>query len=103
MNIQTLNIGDNVNVTINSIDDLGILVILDDYQCEGFVPLSEISRQRTNLKSVIKNYQIGGNYSAKIVRMDTTRRYFDLSFKEPPTKPVLGVSLSNNPVTVSLQ
>lgn len=89
MNIQTLHVGDHVNVTINSIDEMGILVTMDDYHCEGFVPLSEISRKRINLGDVIKKYKIGNQYVAKIVRMDINRGYFDLSFKLP-----------NNPVLV---
>jgi translation initiation factor 2 alpha subunit (eIF-2alpha) len=93
MNIQTLHVGDSVNVTINSIDEMGILVTLDDYHCEGFVPLSEISNKRISFNDIIKKYKIGGQYVAKIIRMDTTRGYFDLSFKT-----------SNNPVlTMSVQ
>lgn len=104
MNIQTLQVGDNVNITINSIDNMGILVTLDNYQCEGFVPLSEISRKRISLSNVIKDYKIGGQYVAKIIQADTTRGYFDLSFKalNDPPKLVMNVTLSNS-VSVSLQ
>jgi translation initiation factor 2 alpha subunit (eIF-2alpha) len=55
--------------------------------------------------NIIKKYNIGGQYVAKIIRADIARRYFDLSFKalnDPPTL-VMNITLSNNPVSVSLQ
>lgn len=84
MNALTLNVGDNVNVTIKSIDATGIIVTMDDYnQTEGFVPLSEAVPRNTK-------YYVGEQHTAKIIRM--SHPYYDLSFKlKPKSRAVLQV------------
>lgn len=69
-----MNIGDQVNVTIKSIDEMGILITMDDYDQEGFIPLSEDKKVKGIKKPKRK---VGDQCVATIIRME--RGFVDLS------------------------
>ena len=75
-NIATLNIGDQVAITIKSIDEMGLLVTMDAYQHEAFVSLSEAYKRVNGARPKRK---VGDQCMATIIRMDNQRGFFDLS------------------------
>jgi len=69
-----------VMVRVNSIDDMGVLCSLLEYNnLEGFLPLSEISRKR--MRSVLRHVRVGQQQVLQVLRVDTERGYTDLSKK----------------------
>uniref|UniRef100_A0A6B2LD48 S1 motif domain-containing protein n=1 Tax=Arcella intermedia TaxID=1963864 RepID=A0A6B2LD48_9EUKA len=67
-------------VRVNSIDDMGVLCSLLEYNnLEGFLPLSEISRKR--MRSVLRHVRVGQQQVLQVLRVDTERGYTDLSKK----------------------
>jgi len=69
-----------VVVRVNSIDDMGVLCSLLEYDdLEGFLPLSEISRKR--MRSVLRHVRVGQKQVLQVIRVDTERGYTDLSKK----------------------
>eukprot|EP01127_Copromyxa_protea_P002815 TRINITY_DN12754_c0_g1_i1.p1 TRINITY_DN12754_c0_g1~~TRINITY_DN12754_c0_g1_i1.p1 ORF type:complete len:287 (-),score=91.94 TRINITY_DN12754_c0_g1_i1:39-899(-) len=69
-----------VTVRVNSIDDMGVLCSLLEYDdLEGFLPLSEISRKR--MRSVLRHVRVGQKQVLQVIRVDTERGYTDLSKK----------------------
>ena len=84
INVATLNIGDQVNVTVKSIDEMGLLVTMDAYNDEeAFVPLSEAyKRTKVNGVKVAKPRKkvVGDQCMATIIRIDKERGYVDLKF-----------------------
>eukprot|EP01126_Amoeba_proteus_P049157 TRINITY_DN572_c0_g2_i11.p1 TRINITY_DN572_c0_g2~~TRINITY_DN572_c0_g2_i11.p1 ORF type:complete len:287 (+),score=45.45 TRINITY_DN572_c0_g2_i11:206-1066(+) len=69
-----------VTVRVNSIDDMGVLCSLLEYDdLEGFLPLSEISRKR--MRSVLRHVRVGQRQVLQVIRVDTERGYTDLSKK----------------------
>ena len=69
-----------VMVRVNSIDDMGVLCSLLEYNdLEGFLPLSEISRKR--MRSVLRHVRVGQKQVLQVLRVDTERGYVDLSKK----------------------
>eukprot|EP01123_Difflugia_compressa_P009284 TRINITY_DN3030_c0_g1_i1.p1 TRINITY_DN3030_c0_g1~~TRINITY_DN3030_c0_g1_i1.p1 ORF type:complete len:342 (-),score=76.20 TRINITY_DN3030_c0_g1_i1:66-962(-) len=67
-----------VMVRVNSIDDMGVLCSLLEYNnLEGFLPLSEISRKR--MRSVLRHVRVGQQQVLQVLRVDTERGYTDLS------------------------
>jgi len=69
-----------VMVRVNSIDDMGVLCSLLEYNnLEGFLPLSEISRKR--MRSVLRYVRVGQQQVLQVLRVDTERGYTDLSKK----------------------
>lgn len=67
-------------VRVNSIDDMGVLCSLLEYdELQGFLPLSEISRKR--MRSVLRHVRVGQKQVLQVIRVDTERRYTDLSKK----------------------
>lgn len=67
--------GDIVNITIKSIDDLGYLVNLNDYQNnEGFI----LDCNKKNTK-----YHVNSIHQTKIIRLDYDKKYVDLEFLKP--------------------
>lgn len=68
--------GDIVSITIKSIDNLGYLVNLKDYQNnEGFI-LDCSNKKDTK-------YNVNSIHRAKIVRLDYDKKYVDLEFIKP--------------------
>lgn len=74
--ISALNIGDQVTVTVKSIDEMGLLVTMNDYHTEGFIPLSEAYKSKMKSKR-----KVGDQYLATIIRIDKERGFVDLSLK----------------------
>jgi translation initiation factor 2 subunit 1 len=69
-----------VMVRVNSIDDMGVLCSLLEYdELQGFLPLSEISRKR--MRSVLRHVRVGQKQVLQVIRVDTERGYTDLSKK----------------------
>ena len=62
-----MNIGDQVQVTIKTVDDMGYLVNIDAYNVEGFISLSDAHRKRASVKNRLI---VGNQYMASIVRMN---------------------------------
>eukprot|EP01092_Planopodium_desertum_P007974 TRINITY_DN32939_c0_g2_i1.p1 TRINITY_DN32939_c0_g2~~TRINITY_DN32939_c0_g2_i1.p1 ORF type:complete len:157 (-),score=0.31 TRINITY_DN32939_c0_g2_i1:10-447(-) len=69
--------GDHVLGKILSQTDLGFLVSLPEYEKEGFLPSSKISRRnRVNVKQLIT---LGQSYVFEVDRVDEEKSYIDLS------------------------
>lgn len=69
-NIATLNIGDQVNVAITSMDDMGFMVSLTDYNnAEGFILCTKPKKKKIN-----------SNHTAVVVRIDHSHGFVDLEF-----------------------
>jgi len=65
---------------IVSIDDMGVICNLLEYNnLEGFLPLSEISRKR--IRSVLRHVREGQKQVLQVLRVDTERKFTDLSKK----------------------
>jgi len=70
-----------VMVKINSIDDMGVLCSLLEYNnLEGFLPLTQISRN-SRMRSVLRFVRVGQQQVLQVLRVDTKCGYTDLSKK----------------------
>jgi len=83
-----------------SIDELGVICSLLEYNnLEGFLPLSEISRKR--IRSVLRHVREGQKQVLQVLRVDTERKFTDLSKKYiTPAERELGTEKYNKGKTV---
>lgn len=71
---MNLHIGDQVNVTITTADDMGYLVTINEHNVEGFIALSSAHRKNKT------RFAIGTQHAARIIRMNNNNNniYIDL-------------------------
>lgn len=72
-------VGDNVIVRIDSIVEMGVYVTLLQYNLEGLIQLSELSKRK--IRSISKIVYIGKIEVATVLRVDHEKKYIDLSKK----------------------
>lgn len=77
-NIKNIKVGDELNVTIKQIDEMGFFVTMNQYNEEGFI------RKFSNKNN--KKYNVGTEHIARVIRIDHTLGYTDLEFLTPKQK-----------------
>ncbi len=89
-----------VMVTINSIDDIGVLCSLLEYNnIEGYIAMSEVSRQR--MRSISQHVRIGQKHILQVVNVIPDNNYVELSKKYVDENEIIeGTEKYNNSKTV---